>query len=300
MMVKLTGTDFPEELEKIGVYDVRTVFADGRVLTYEKLRIMGIINATPDSFYDGSRVSSPDNAVKIAEKMLKHGADIIDIGGQSTRPGSSPVYAQEEIKRTEPLIRAIKTELVDCPVSIDTYDAEVAQAAIDAGADMVNDISAMRFDTKMADVIKKNRVPVVLMHIKGRPGNMQDNPSYHDVVSEILSYLQERIKFAKNNGINEDKIIVDPGIGFGKTVEHNLEIMRRISKFKCFHVPVLLGASRKSTIGRVLGDLPPQQRLEGTLALTCHAVSSGVHIVRVHDVLENARAAKMAEALICR
>lgn len=297
-MTKSANINSPEN--KTSIYDIKTVFANRKVLTYEKLRIMGIINATPDSFYDASRVMSVDKAVEIARKMLQEGVDIIDIGGQSTRPGSSPISTQEEIARTKPLIQAIKAQLPNCLVSIDTYNAEVAQTAINAGADMINDISAMRFDSKMVDVVKKNRVPIVLMHIKGKPSNMQDNPLYDDVVEEILSYFYERIKFAKNNGINENQIIIDPGIGFGKTLQHNLEILRRISEFKCFRVPVLLGGSRKSIIGKVLGNLPPYQRLEGTLAITCHAVFSGIHLVRVHDVIENVRVARMAEAIKCQ
>ncbi|WP_169928922.1 dihydropteroate synthase [Clostridium botulinum] len=276
---------------------VKTVLKDGREINYENLKIMGIINCTPDSFYEDSRKDSIEEALKTAEKMLKEGAEILDIGGESTRPGSDPVDEEEEIKRVVPVIREIKNKFKDVIISIDTYRANTAKAAIEAGADIVNDISAMKYDENMVKVVKEYNVPVILMHVKGKPKDMQIDPVYGNLMKEIHLYFNERIEYCKSHGITEDKIILDPGIGFGKTVEHNLKIMNRIEELKSFNLPVLLAASRKATIGKVLGNLPTEERLEGTIALSCLAVDAGIQMVRVHDIKENIRAIRMLEAV---
>ncbi|APH15866.1 dihydropteroate synthase [Clostridium sporogenes] len=276
---------------------VRTILKDGREINYENLKVMGIINCTPDSFYEGSRKNSIEEALKTAEKMLKEGAEILDIGGESTRPGSDPVNEEEEIKRVVPVIKEIKNKFKDAIISIDTYRANTAKAAIEAGADIVNDISAMKYDENMVKVVKEYNVPVILMHVKGKPKDMQIDPVYENLMKEIHLYFNERIEYCKSHGITEDKIILDPGIGFGKTVEHNLKIMNTIEELKSFNLPVLLAASRKATIGKVLGNLPTEERLEGTIALSCLAVDSGLQMVRVHDVKENTRAIRMLEAV---
>ncbi|MDU7252777.1 MAG: dihydropteroate synthase, partial [Clostridium sp.] len=268
---------------------VRTILKDGREINYENLKVMGIINCTPDSFYEGSRKNSIEEALKTAEKMLKEGAEILDIGGESTRPGSDPVDEEEEIKRVVPVIKEIKNKFKDAIISIDTYRANTAKAAIEAGADIVNDISAMKYDENMVKVVKEYNVPVILMHVKGKPKDMQIDPVYKDLMKEIHLYFSERIDYCRIHGITENKIILDPGIGFGKTVEHNLKIMNRIEELKSFNLPVLLAASRKATIGKVLGNLPTEERLEGTIALSCLAVDAGLQMVRVHDVKENIR-----------
>jgi dihydropteroate synthase len=274
-----------------------TLLADGRKITYEKTKIMGILNVTEDSFYETSRITTITQALKTAERFLKEGADILDIGGESTRPGAEEIEAEEEIRKTIPVIRAIKREFDNCIISIDTYKAATAEAAIDSGADIVNDISGMRFDPAMVDVVSKYNVPVIIMHIQGTPRDMQKNPRYDNVIDDLKNYFSERIEFAESKGIERSRIIIDPGFGFGKTVEHNLEIIRRLPEFFLFNVPVLLGVSRKSTIGKVLNVSSPEERLEGTLALTAKAVLDGVHIVRVHDVLENHRVIEMLEAV---
>jgi dihydropteroate synthase len=295
--------EISKELENFlnGIAELNTVLADGRKIVYDKMKIMGIINSTPDSFYENSRKNDIIKGVEAADKMIKAGADILDIGGESTRPGSDPVSAEEEISRVVPLIKAIKSEFKQVVISIDTYRAQTALKAIEAGADIVNDISAMTFDDGMAKVVKDNDAPVILMHVNGKPKNMQAAPNYDNLMREVLWYFKERIEYAENMGIKREKLILDPGIGFGKRLEHNLELMQKIAQLKNFNLPVLLAASRKSSIGKVLNDLPPEERLEGTIATTCIAVSAGLQMVRVHDVCENARAARMMEAvLLCQ
>jgi len=270
---------------------------DGKTLSFDRTFIMGVINVTPDSFYKASRKMRIDEILKTAEKMLKDGADILDIGGMSTRPGSDPVEIEEELKRVVPAIKALKENFPDSLISVDTYRWKVAKEAIDAGADIVNDISAMRFDGNMGKLVADTGVPVVLMHIKGTPKTMQENPHYEDVVKEISEYFEERINYALSQGISEKRIILDPGIGFGKRLEDNLEILRRIEEFKSLGFPFLIGASRKSFIGHTLDGAPPEDRLEGTLAVTAWCCMRGVDIIRVHDVKENKRVLKMIEKL---
>ena len=270
---------------------------DGKTLSFDRTFIMGIINVTPDSFYKVSRKMRIDEILKTAEKMLEDGTDILDIGGMSTRPGSDPVEVEEELKRVVPAIKALKENFPDSLISVDTYRWKVAKEAIDAGADIVNDISAMRFDENMGKLVADTGVPVVLMHIKGTPKTMQENPHYEDVVKEISEYFEERINYALSQGISEKRIILDPGIGFGKRLEDNLEILRRIEEFKSLGFPLLIGASRKSFIGHTLDGAPPEDRLEGTLAVTAWCCMRGVDIIRVHDVKENKRVLKMIEKL---
>ncbi len=255
--------------------------------------IMGILNVTPDSFSDGGLFINESDAIARALRMQEEGADIIDIGGESTRPGAEKVSIKDEIKRVVPVIEAIAHK-VRVPISIDTYKATVAKAAISAGASMINDISGLRFDPDMAKVAAKHSVPVVIMHIKGTPKNMQRNPQYSALIPEITDYFHESISIARKAGIADDMIILDPGIGFGKTVEHNLEIIRRLNDFKGFEMPILLGHSRKAFIGKILGDVPVQERLEGSAAVAAIGIMNGVNIIRVHDVREMANVAKMA------
>ena len=275
-----------------------TLLADGRQLTYEKMRVMGILNVTPDSFYSGSRVGA--DVVARAEQMLADGADILDIGGESTRPGSDAVSVEEEIRRVVPAIEAVKKALPQCVISVDTYHAQTAQAAVNAGADIINDVTALTGDEAMAQVAAASKVPVVLMHMRGTPKTMQQNCEYTNVVTEVAAYLKKRAEELAELGIGADKIILDPGIGFAKNTEQNLELLRGLDALTSFGYPVLLAASRKTVIGDVLGGLPPQERLEGTIALSLQAVYAGAHMVRVHDVKENVRAIRMLEAVLCK
>ena len=275
-----------------------TVLADGRKITYEKMRIMGILNVTPDSFYSGSRVGA--DVVARAEQMLADGADILDIGGESTRPGSDAVSVEEEISRVVPAVEAVKKALSQSIISIDTYHAATAQAAINAGADIINDVTALTGDEAMAQVAADAKVPVVLMHMRGTPKTMQQNCEYDDMVTEVAAYLKQRAEALSGLGIGADKIILDPGIGFAKNTEQNLELLQGLDALTTFGYPVLLAASRKTVIGQTLGNLPPQECLEGTIALSCAAVYAGANMVRVHDVKENIRAVRMLEAVLCR
>jgi dihydropteroate synthase len=257
---------------------------------------MGILNVTPDSFSDGGLYFDKDKAIQHALRMEYEGADIIDVGGESTRPGSEAISVQEEIRRVVPVIESL-VKKVKVPISIDTYKSAVAEAAISAGASIVNDISGLRFDPKMSEVVAKNKVPVVIMHIKGTPKDMQKNPTYKALIPEIMDYLREGITIAQRAGIPDDKIIIDPGIGFGKTVEHNLEIIKRLHEFTGFEKPILLGPSRKSFIGKILDDLPVTERLEGTAAAITIGIFNGANIVRVHDVKAMVRVARIADAI---
>jgi dihydropteroate synthase len=274
---------------------VRTIeLPSGRKLEFEKPLIMGIVNVTPDSFYAASRVEK-DKLIDFAARMIKEGVDIIDIGGESTRPGSDRISEEEELSRVVPAVEIVRKNF-DVVISVDTYKAKVAEEALKNGAEMVNDVSALRFDPAMMDVLKTYKPAVVLMHMKGEPKTMQENPYYEDVVKEILYFFKERIEKLQQIGL-EDKVIIDPGIGFGKRLVDNLEIIRRISEFNSLKKPLLVGASRKSFIGQVLGNLPPEERLYGTLAVTAYCVLNGVDIVRVHDVKENLHVIKLIQAI---
>ena len=257
--------------------------------------VMGILNVTPDSFSDGGCYLDVEQAVTHAELMVAEGATLIDIGGESSRPGASPVSINEELARILPVIRAI-TDTVDVLLSVDTYKAEVARRALEAGAHLINDITALRGDATMAAVVSEMEAGLILMHMKGTPRTMQHAPEYHDVISEICDSLQKSIKIAESQGITSDRIIIDPGIGFGKTTKHNLEILKRLSEFRRLHKPLLIGTSRKSFIGNIL-NLPVTERVEGTTATVCWAIAHGADIVRVHDVKANVRAAQITDAL---
>lgn len=258
---------------------------------------MGVLNVTPDSFYDGGRHSSPETAIQHARQLISEGADILDIGGESTRPGSEPVSPEEELSRVIPVIEAISSES-DIAISIDTFKAAVAQEALQSGAHIVNDISGMRFDTQMPGVVAQAGAGVVLMHIQGTPKTMQQNPHYEDVVFEVREYLAGCAELARQAGIYEHSIWLDPGIGFGKTVEHNLQLLRHLEELRSLGYPLLVGTSRKSFIGKILGDLPPEERLEGTLATLALAVREGASVVRVHDVRAAVRAVRIADAIV--
>ena len=278
--------------------ELKTTLADGRVLTYEKLCVMGILNITPDSFYAGSRVPQLQTVLERAGKMLADGAGVLDIGGESTRPGSDSVDGEEERRRVLPVIEALRKEYPEAVLSVDTYRADTAEAALAAGADIINDISAMEADARMADVVEKSKAPIILMHMRGTPKNMQQNCEYKNVVEEVAVYLAQRAQLLRERGVGADKIILDPGIGFAKDVQQNLLLMRDLHTLTSFGYPVLLAASRKSTIGAVLGGVPAEERLEGTIATSLQAVYAGAQMVRVHDVLENVRAIRVLEAIL--
>ncbi len=254
-----------------------------------KTYVMGILNVTPDSFSDGGKWVAQDAALKHVEQMIQEGADIIDVGGESTRPGYVKVSDAEEIERVVPVIENIKSRF-DIPLSLDTYKSAVADAGIDAGADMINDIWGLKYDPQMAKVIARSGVPCCLMH------NRQE-AYYTNLMQDVIADLKECIQIAKVAGIREENLILDPGVGFGKTYEHNLEVINGLEQLLTLEYPVLLGCSRKSVIGITL-DLPAEERLEGTLATTVLGVSKGVSFVRVHDVKENKRAIRMTEAII--
>lgn len=276
-----------EQFLKITLNKNETKFAIGRrEMDFSQTRFMGILNVTPDSFSDGNKYGSTEQAVEHAFEMIEAGADIIDIGGESTRPGAQKTDLQQELARVIPVILQIR-QRSDIPISIDTSKAEVAEKAIASGADIINDISALRFDHKMVQLLKKHeQLPVILMHMQGTPATMQQNPCYQDVVQEILSFFEERLEFCRQHEIDQSRLIIDPGIGFGKRQEDNLEILNKLIEFRCLNVPVLLGASRKSFIDRIYKS-EPHQRLEGSLAAAALAFEAGIEILRVHDVKEH-------------
>ncbi|MBC7231135.1 MAG: dihydropteroate synthase [Actinobacteria bacterium] len=289
------------ELEKV----LRPAFVPGgRVLKLggreydldRRTLVMGVVNVTPDSFSDGGLFHDPRAAVEHALRLEEEGADILDIGGESTRPGSDFVTLDEELRRVMPVLEGIM-DRVGIPVSIDTTKAEVARQALAAGCAMVNDISAMRLDPEMPGLVADKGVPVCLMHMRGMPKDMQVDPRYDDVVGEIAAFLRERAQAAVEAGVDPSAILVDPGIGFGKTLEHNLEILRRLGEFRSLGYPILLGTSRKSFIGRIL-DLPEDQRVEGTAASVALGIAGGADIVRVHDVREMARVVRVTDAIL--
>lgn len=255
--------------------------------------IMGILNVTPDSFSDGGEFLDADAAVEHGLRLVNDGADILDIGGESTRPGAREITADEEIARVLPVLKALR-EHTDVPVSIDTRKAPVAEAALDAGADIINDVSALRHDMGMAPLAAKHGVPVVLMHMQGNPMDMQKHPHYDDVVEELLAFFRRRLEFCAESGITH--AVVDPGIGFGKKLEHNLAILRGLARFADLQVPLLVGTSRKSFIGQITGH-PVDQRLAGSLASNVYAVLNRAQIVRVHDVREMRAALDVIEAI---
>ena len=259
--------------------------------------VMGVLNVTPDSFSDGGRFVDVETAVAHAGQMTDDGAAIIDVGAESTRPGSRPVPDAEQVRRAAPVIERIRRLHPHVCISIDTQSAAVARAALDAGADWINDISALRADPAMADLAATTGAPVVLMHMQGTPQTMQDNPTYDDVVGEVAAFLDRQVSVAKSAGIHPERIVIDPGIGFGKTTEHNLQILARLREIVAIGPAVLIGASRKSFIGKTLGIDAPQDRLAGSLACAAVAVMAGARIIRAHDVRETAHAARMCHRI---
>ncbi len=265
-------------------------------LTHRGL-IMGVLNVTPDSFSDGGRFFDPSAAIARGLVMVQEGADILDIGGESTRPGATPVEAEEELRRILPVIRGLRKHS-PIPISIDTMKARVAAAAVEAGADIINDISGLQHDPDMARVAAETEAGLVLMHLRGTPRTMQQEPEYTDVVAEVCEHLRAAGSAAMAAGVAVDRLVFDPGIGFGKTMEHNLALLRSLPSFQIYGRPVLLGVSRKSFIGRLLGNTDPLSREAPTIALTAWARQHGVRILRVHAVKENAQALRMMEAIL--
>ncbi len=258
--------------------------------------VMGIVNVTPDSFYDGGSNLDPGDAVATARRQVEEGAAIVDVGGESTRPGSDGVSLDEELRRVLPVLEALGG---DVPVSIDTAKAEVARRAIALGAELVNDVTALRADPELAGVVAETGVDVCLMHMQGEPRTMQSAPRYDDVVADVKAFLEERLRVAVDAGIAEDRVVLDPGIGFGKTVEHNFELVRRLGELGALGRPLLVGFSRKSSLGRILGD--PEARsgpLSASLAVAVAAYERGAHMLRVHDVQEHVEALAAARAVV--
>jgi len=261
----------------------------------QRAYIMGVLNLTPDSFFDGRMFPEPEAAVQHAFRMEAEGADIIDLGGESTRPGAQAVPLKEEFKRVLPVLKRLSGRL-KVPISIDTYKSEVAERCIQSGAEMVNDISGLYFDPRMKEIVARHQVPVIVMHMKGTPRDMQKDPQYRDLIGEILSFFRESISRADAAGVPADKIIIDPGIGFGKSFAHNLDILKGLESFKVLGKPIMVGVSRKSFLGKIL-DLPVDERLEGSIAAALYAVLRGANIVRVHDVAATVRALRTVEAI---
>src|SRR5262245_7065538 len=257
--------------------------------------LMGIINVTPDSFYDGGKRLDPNRAVAGGIALVESGADIIDIGGESTRPGEAAVSLEEELQRVLPVIQGLRRN-VKVPISIDTYKAQVARAALIEGADIVNDISALRFDSQMAVLVAVEKVPVVLMHMQGTPQTMQAEPCYNNVLQEVREFLTTQVRFAIEAGVDRENIIIDPGIGFGKTLEHNLTLLKGLPALASVGQALLVGVSRKAFIGKILG-VDPDERLEGSLAAATAAVFGGAHIIRAHDVKETRKAIQVTDAI---
>lgn len=267
-----------------------------RFIWESRTYLMGILNVTPDSFSDGGQFNHRETALKQALMMIDRGADIIDIGGQSTRPGAKQITLEEELQRVIPIIRVIR-EFSDIPISIDTTRATVAQQAIEVGADIVNDISGGTFDRSMLSTVEKLQVPIILMHIKGTPETMQNRTNYQDLMGEIKLFFQERIEEALTLGIKKEHIILDPGIGFAKNYEQNLKILKNIQQLKILGFPILIGTSRKSFIGKILNQENPQDRIWGTAATCSYAITQGANILRVHDVKEMYHIVRVTDAI---
>jgi len=261
----------------------------------QKTYIMGVLNVTPDSFSDGGRFNTLESAIAQAAQMIEDGADILDIGGQSTRPNADEVSLQEELDRIIPVIEAIRQRFDQIPISVDTTRSHVAKTAIAAGADMVNDISGAVFDAEMLATVGKLGVPIILMHLRGTPKTMQSLTEYGDLIQEICDFLQERIDSAIANGITQ--IMIDPGIGFAKKSDQSLEILRRLQAFQSLNCPILVGASRKSFIGHLLDQPDPKKRVWGTAAACVSAIANGADVVRVHDIAEMRDACRVADAI---
>jgi dihydropteroate synthase len=265
-------------------------------------KIMGILNVTPDSFSDGGQFFSLEAAVSHARELIVQGAEIIDVGGESTRPGADPVSLKEELRRIIPVIEKIRSEFPSVLISVDTYKAATAEKAIRAGADIINDITALRGDPGMIDAVLESGVGVVLMHMQGTPKTMQVAPSYQDVVSEVMDFLEDRCNWLVGRGVDRERIAIDPGFGFGKRLADNIKLMRNLDAFRALAQPLLIGVSRKSGLAQLAGDaaLPAAKRIWPTVALTCLLREKGAHLLRVHDVKPNLEALRMTEAILER
>ncbi len=268
-----------------------------RVIVFDRPLVMGIVNVTPDSFSDGGQFLQADHAVGHALKLIEEGADLIDIGGESSRPGAEAVPIEDELQRVVPVVEQLRSQ-TETPISVDTYKSEVAHAALEAGADIINDISALRMDPEMVRVLAQSGAPVILMHMLGAPATMQQSPHYANCVEEVSAFFVQRIAFAVQHGIARGRIIVDPGIGFGKRLEDNLDLLGALHRFTQFGLPLLVGASRKSFISKVTGaQTSPTERLGGSIAAAVVARQRGANILRVHDVAATIEAIKVAEAI---
>lgn len=263
---------------------------------------MGVLNVTPDSFSDGGLYAGVEAAVSHAHTLVADGAHLLDIGGESTRPATfgdrSPLPPDEEKRRILPVIQRLAAEMPHVPLSVDTYKAEVARAALDAGAAWVNDISGLTFDPDMAALVAARSVPLILMHLPGRPRDLPAHPVYADVVADVLAFFTRQIAYAESQGVRHDQIWLDPGLGFGKTAGHNLELLRRLPELKALGLPLVVGASRKKFLGKILGTDDPSDRKEGTAATVALSIAGGADMVRVHDVREIARVAKVSDAIV--
>ena len=273
-----------------------------RELLSRQTLVMGVLNVTPDSFSDGGLFADVETAIAHAHQMAADGAHLLDIGGESTRPATfrdqAPLSPDEEKRRILPVIARVAAELPHMGLSVDTYKAEVAQAALDAGATILNDISGLTYDPQMASLAASRNVPLILMHLPGRPRDLPAHPVYADVVADVLAFFQRQIAYAQAQGICREQIWLDPGLGFGKNTQHNLEILRRLPELKALGLPLVVGASRKRFLGQILGTNDPQDRKEGTAATVALSIAGGADIVRVHDVREMARVAKVSDAIV--
>ena len=268
----------------------KTINCRGMLISFDKPLVMGIINLTPDSFYDGGKFHNLENVINHVAKIIEEGADIIDIGAVSTRPGSNEVTLKEEETRLIPVLKKISSEFPKAIISVDTYRSQIAKIAVNNGAHIINDISAGNYDKKMFSVISELQVPYIIMHIKGTPLNMQNNPVYKNVTKEVIEYLSKKVEILRKLGIND--IIIDPGFGFGKTVENNYELLKNLEYFLIFDLPIMVGLSRKSMINKVL-EITPENALNGTTVLNTYSLMKGVNILRVHDVKEAVEVVKL-------
>jgi dihydropteroate synthase len=291
------GKEILNQLARVSPRAYHTFTCGGRSMDFSmKTGIMGILNVTPDSFYDGGKYFDAQVAVDRAHQMVTEGADIIDIGGQSSRPGSDPVPEAEEADRVLPVVKAV-AKSVSAIISVDTYRSGIARAALDAGAHLINDISALRFDPALLRVVAERRVPLILMHLKGMPRDMNMHPSYERLIDEVFAFLHERLGAAQAGGIPAEHLLIDPGIGFGKGARHNFELLRKLHHFHALGRPMVVGTSRKSFIGLILGT-EVDERLEGTAATVAAAIAQGADIIRVHDVQAMVRVARLLDAMM--